>query len=91
MKKISNFLIKSLVGFGLIVGLSGCMGPSDAVVKSIASNYNVGSSSDEIKIIKSYENAGKTVMILQIGKSICEMPMIDINNNWTATGIKCQR
>lgn len=45
----------------------------------------------DIKIVKSYEDKGKTVFILEIKGNICEMPMIEINKNWTATGISCTR
>lgn len=44
----------------------------------------------DIKIVKSYEDKGKTVFILEIKGSICEMPMIEIDKNWSATGISCR-
>ena len=43
----------------------------------------------DIKIVKSYEDKGKTVFILEIKGSICEMPMIEIDKQWNATGMKC--
>lgn len=29
-------------------------------------------------------------MILKINNAVCEMPMLEIKNNWTATSFKCQ-
>ena len=44
----------------------------------------------DIKIVKSYEDKGKTVFILEIKGCICEMPMFVIDKNWSATGISCR-
>ena len=44
---------------------------------------------NDIKIVKSFEKDGKLVYILQIKGMICEMPMIEIDKQWNATGIKC--
>ena len=41
------------------------------------------------EFIKYYEKDGKIVYILQIKGMICEMPMIEIDKQWNATGIKC--
>ena len=71
--------------------LTACSGPDEKVVKNIAYQYNIKSAQEsDIKIVKSYEDKGKTVFILEINGSVCEMPMIDINKNWTATGISCR-
>lgn len=66
--------------------------PSDEIVKKIASSYNVSySKASDINIIKSYEDKGKLVYILNIKNMICEMPMINVNGEWLATGINCTR
>ena len=51
----------------------------------------MGATASEIKVIKSYEKDGKTVMVLQIKNMICDMPMIEIDGQWSATGINCGR
>jgi len=74
----------------LLLGLTGCSGPSDDIVKNIASQYHIsGAKASDIKIVKSYDKDGKTVMVLQIKNMICEMPMLEINGQWNATGINC--
>ena len=40
-------------------------------------------------IVKSFEKDGKLVYILQIKGMICEMPMIEIDKQWNAIGMKC--
>lgn len=52
--------------------------------------HNIKSAKEnDIKIVKSFEKDGKLVYILQIKGMICEMPMIEIDKQWNATGIKC--
>ena len=52
--------------------------------------YNIKSAQEnDIKIVKSFEKDGKLVYILQIKGMICEMPMIEIDKQWNATGMKC--
>jgi outer membrane biogenesis lipoprotein LolB len=88
IKKISKAIV--LASMTSIL-LTGCSGSDDKVVKNIAYQYNIKSAQEsDIKIVKSYEDKGKTVFILEIKGSICEMPMIEINKNWTATGISCR-
>ena len=71
--------------------LTACSGPDEKVVKNIALKYNIKPAEEsDIKIVKSYEDKGKTVFILEIKGSICEMPMIEIDKNWSATGISCR-
>ena len=83
IKKISKAIV--LASMTSIL-LTGCSGPDDKVVKNIAYQYNIKSAQEsDIKIVK-----GKTVFILEIKGSICEMPMIEINKNWSATGISCR-
>ena len=60
------------------------------IVKELASSYKYGSS-DDIEIIKTFEDKGKKVYMLKIGRDICEMPTIKINGNLTSTGITCTR
>ena len=68
-----------------------CSGPDEKVVKNIAVKYNIKQAEvSDVKIVKSYEDKGKTVFILEIKGIICEMPMIEIDKNWTATGISCK-
>lgn len=65
--------------------------PSDEVVKNIASNYNVVyAKTTDINILKSYEEKGKLVYILNIKGMICEMPMLKVDDEWIATGIDCR-
>ncbi|MDD2887645.1 MAG: hypothetical protein PHY66_08250 [Aliarcobacter sp.] len=82
------------IGSGIALGIilfTGCGGPDDKVVKSIASQYRIKSATEsDVKIVKSYEAQGKTVFILEIKGSICEMPMIEIDKQWSATGISCR-
>lgn len=74
----------------LLLGLTGCGGPSDDIVKKIAAQYNInGAKASDVKIVKSYDKDGKTVMVLQIKNMICEMPMLEINGQWNSTGIHC--
>lgn len=48
--------------------------PSSSVVKELASNYTfIG---EKFKILKSYEDKGKLVYVLEIYNSVCEMPVI---------------
>ena len=52
--------------------------------------YNIKSAQEnDIKIVKSFEKDGKLVYILQIKGMICEMPMIEIDKQWNAIGMKC--
>ena len=76
----------------IITVLTGCSNkPSDDTTKNIAIQYGKGMFNlSDIDIIKSYEKDGKTVMILQINKAVCEIPMIEIKGNWTGTGFSCQ-
>ncbi|RXI28534.1 hypothetical protein [Aliarcobacter trophiarum] len=60
------------------------------IVKKLVSSYKYGSS-DDIEIIKTFEDKGKKVYMLKIGRDICEMPTIKINGNLTSTGITCTR
>lgn len=88
MKSLRFISLMGLVGL-----FTGCGGPSDAAVKNIAYQY-MGSmmknlKESEIRINNSYENNGKTVMILEIRNMICEMPMIETQKGWQATGINC--
>uniref|UniRef100_UPI004047E275 hypothetical protein n=1 Tax=Aliarcobacter sp. TaxID=2321116 RepID=UPI004047E275 len=93
MSLVNKFLV--LVGIVgaiiLYVLYQNSLKPSDKIVKNIAVKYNINYSKlSDIEIIKSYEDKGKIVYILNIKKSICEMPMIQINKEWVATGISCQ-
>lgn len=88
IKKISKAIVLASM---ISILLTGCSGPDDKVVKNIAYQYNIKSAQEsDIKIVKSYEDKGKTVFILEIKGSICEMPIIEINKNWSATGISCR-
>ncbi len=63
--------------------------PSSSVVKELASKYTfIG---EKFKILKSYEDKGKLVYVLEIYNSVCEMPMIKTSNGWSATGMSCTR
>jgi outer membrane biogenesis lipoprotein LolB len=88
-----NRAIKSvLLATAVSLLFTACSGPDEKVVKNIAYQYKINSANEsDIKIVKSYEDKGKTIFILEIKGSICEMPMIEINKNWTATGISCTR
>ena len=88
MKDLKILLSTILIGAAFI----GCSStPDDKTVKSLAALYNIKSAQEnDIKIVKSFEKDGKLVYILQIKGMICEMPMIEINKNWSATGISCR-
>jgi len=64
--------------------------PSSSIVKELATNYKYANV-DKIKILKSYEDKGKLVYVLEIYNSICEMPVIKTSNGWSATGMSCSR
>jgi len=82
--------LKLLATSFLVLGFTGCGGPSDSIVKNIAAQYNVmGAKESDIKIVKSYDKDGKTVMVLKIKNFVCEMPMLEIDGQWTATGMHC--
>ncbi|WP_198304535.1 hypothetical protein [Arcobacter vandammei] len=87
MKNIKILVSTILVGAAFI----GCSStPDEKTVKNIAVQYNITSAQEsDIKIVKSFEKDGKIVYILQIKGMICEMPMIEIDKQWNATGIKC--
>jgi predicted metallopeptidase len=92
-----SLINKSLILIGIVATIiiyvvyQNSLKPSDKIVKNIADQYNINYSElSDIEIIKSYEDKGKIVYILNIKKSICEMPMIQINKEWFATGISCQ-
>ena len=87
MKDLKILLSTILMGTAFI----GCSStPDEKTVKSIAVLYNIKSAQEnDIKIVKSFEKDGKLVYILQIKGIICEMPMIEIDKQWNATGMKC--
>jgi outer membrane biogenesis lipoprotein LolB len=88
IKKLSKAMLLATTASILFTA---CSGPDEKVVKSIALKYNIMPAQEsDIKIVKSYEDKGKTVFILEIKGSICEMPMIEIDKNWSATGISCR-
>ena len=89
MKK--KLLLKLTTVMSLLL-LSACSSqPSDDITKNIAMQYSQKMFKvSDIKIIKSYEKDGKVVMILKINKAVCEIPMIEIENNWTGAGFSCQ-
>ena len=92
--KLVNVLLIGVIGLGVIVWYfvsEANSKPSDKIVKNIANYYRINYSDiSDIKIVKSYEDKGKIVYILNIKRSICEMPMIKIDEEWIATGISCQ-
>ncbi|WWW12485.1 hypothetical protein V7P26_03710 [Arcobacter cryaerophilus gv. pseudocryaerophilus] len=87
MKNLKILLSTILIGTAFI----GCSStPDEKTVKSLVALYNIKSAKEnDIKIVKSFEKDGKLVYILQIKGMICEMPMIEIDKQWNATGIKC--
>lgn len=63
----------------------------ESIVLKIAVQYKINKAKiSDIKIIKSYKKDGRTVMILKIKNSICDMPMIKIDGKWNSTGINCK-
>ena len=62
-------------------------------VKKLVRSYYQHSNvlSNEIEIIKTFEDKGKKVYLLKVQNSICEMPTIKIDGNLRATGITCTR
>ena len=87
MKNLKILLSTILMGTAFI-GYSST--PDEKTVKSLAVLYNIKSAQEnDIKIVKSFEKDGKLVYILQIKGMICEMPMIEIDKQWNAIGIKC--
>ena len=87
MKNLKILLSTILIGTAFI----GCSPtPDEKTVKSLAVLYNIKSAQEnDIKIVKSFEKDGKLVYILQIKGMICEMPMIEIDKQWNAIGMKC--
>lgn len=91
---MNKFLIVvALIGAGIgYFAYDASTKPTDKIVKEIANKYRINYSKvSDIKIIKSYEDRGKLVYILNIKNSICEMPMIEVDKDWAATGIDCKR
>ncbi len=65
--------------------------PSDKTVISLALKYKIHKAkASDIRIIKSYKKDGRKVIILKIKNSVCDMPMIEIDGKWSATGISCK-
>lgn len=63
--------------------------PSQEIVKKIALQYDYRFS--DVNIVDYYKKDGKVIYILEVNNNmICEMPMIEVRNNWTATGINCK-
>ena len=92
--KPNKNLIKGVLGIGIL--LSGYFiydfftTPSSSDVKKLARYYQYVNE-DKIKILKSYEDKGKLVYVLEIYNSVCEMPVIKTSNGWSATGMSCSR
>ena len=87
IKNLKILLSTILIGTAFIGSSST---PDEKTVKSLAALYNIKSAQEnDIKIVKSFEKDGKLVYILQIKGMICEMPMIEIDKQWSATGMKC--
>lgn len=61
-------------------------------IKKLANAYNVNYSDiSDIKILKSYEDKGKLVYVLEIKGSICEMTTIETERGLASTSISCTR
>lgn len=96
-KGTSNLMNVILVCVAIVIGViiyfinQAGLKPKDYIVKGIANQYRINYSSlQDIHILKSYEDKGKLVYILDIKGSICEMPMMKVYNDWKALGISCK-
>ncbi len=96
-KGTSNLMNIILVCVALMIGViiyfinHASQKPDNFIIKDIANHYRVNYASlNEINILKSYEDRGKLVYILEIKGSICEMPVIKNYDKWQSLGISCK-
>lgn len=88
MKSISTLLTIPT----LIIGLTGCGGPTNDTIKQLAKQHILLSklNDSEIHLLKKYENDGQTIAVLQTEKFLCEMSMFKGSDAWLATNMECK-
>lgn len=74
--------------------LFGCSkGPSNEVAKKLAQGYLSsmvpGISENEFSILKSFQQEGNTIVVVQAGGMVCNMSVIKGKHGWIAKGISC--
>ena len=84
-------LLVSLIACINIIGCS--KGPSNKKASNLAFNYLSGMipgiTENEISILNSLEKNGNTIIVVQAGGLLCNMPVLKGNDGWIATGISC--
>jgi len=88
---------KSIIVFAFVsamITVAGCSkGPNknDATGLAIGylSNMVPGITKDEISILKTFEKDGDTIVVVQAGGMLCDMPVIKGKDGWLARGISC--
>ncbi len=53
-------------------------------------NIAPGIEKNEISILKSYEKDADTIMVVQAGGMLCDMPVIKGKDGWIARGMRCE-
>ena len=91
-KTLKKFLFVLVLSAGLCQ--SGCSnGPDKAASTDLAYQYLSkmvpGIEAKDIYIAKIKENSGDTIVVVQAGNMICEMPVLKGKDGWMATGISC--
>lgn len=77
-----------------LVTLVGCSkGPSNKDASGLALSYLTGMApgitEKDISILKSFEKEGNTIVVVQAGGMLCDMPVIKGKDSWIARGISC--
>lgn len=90
MRRIS-IVIASVVAFVSLVGCS--KGPNNKDASNLAMNYLSGMvpgiTEKDISILKTFEKEGNTIVVVQAGGMLCDMPVIKGKDGWLARGISC--
>jgi hypothetical protein len=83
-----------LVSLIACINLIGCSkGPSNKDASNLAFSFLSGMipgiTEKEISILKTLEKEGNTIVVVQAGEMLCNMPVIKRKDGWIASGILC--
>ena len=78
----------------ILFAITGCSNsPSNKEATDLAysylSDFTPGIEKNEINILKSYEKEANTIVVVQAGGMLCEMPVIKGKDGWIGRGISC--